>query len=210
MSLKSLTLSIAFGLLLLVSVGQSAIIVSVNVNPGSSTGAFAPGSVVTADVFLELSEATDSLGVYTFGVEYDQSELSYVGRQDFTFGALNERIANSPAEPLGRVSNINAYTLGAGQSGVFGPIRVASLTFNAINPNGGVGDLDLRPGFYDPGADGFFSSTFQDVTGSVTFNGASVTAVPEPASIAVLAIAGAAGTYYRRRRQNKVANQPQA
>ncbi len=206
MKMRKLVLFIVF--CCVSAIAQAGIIVTINVNPGSSTGAFTPGETVIADVFMEMTEATDSLGVFSFGVQYDQSELSFVSRQDFAFGVLGERIPNLANEPIGIVTNVNAFNFSANQLGPVGPIRVSSLEFLASNPSGDINDTDLLPGVFDLGADAFFDANFSDIASTVSFNGASVTAaaVPEPSSMVALASFAAVGGYLRRRRRNKVAS----
>lgn len=196
----------------LANIASAGIIVSVNVTPNSSTGMFAPGDTVVADVFLQLTAPADRLGIYSFGVQYDTSELTYVSRQDFPFGVLSERFPNSPTEPLGTITNINAYNLSSppqDQTGIFGPVRVASLVFTATNPTGDATDIDLLPGAFDIGNDLFGDGLGNLLTSSVTFNGASVTAVPEPSSMVALASVAGVGAYLRRRQKNKVAKPQQ-
>ncbi len=79
-----------------------------------------------------------------------------------------------------------------------------------MNPNGDASDIDIAPDAGDLGSNAFFASNgSQYPSSSVVFSGASVTAVPEPGSMAAIAIVGGVGALYRRRR-NKVAKQQMA
>ncbi len=189
---------------------DAAIIVNVNVASNSSTVAVNPGDTVTADIFMQLTETTD-LAAYNFRVLYDASELSFVSRNEFAFGNLNFQDPNNPPGAGGIVVNIDNATFDLfGTAAPFGPVRIASLVFTAMNPNGDASDIDIAPDAGDLGSNAFFASNgSQYPSSSVVFSGASVTAVPEPGSMAAIAIVGGVGALYRRRR-NKVAKQQMA
>ena len=186
------------------SFGQAGYIVSVDVDDIvagiQSNQSFFPGATVTAGVFLELT-APSTLSSYNFTVRYDTTELSFVSRSESNFGILAELdTSNAVNTVTGNIFRIDGGTLGS-QTSPFGPTRIATLVFIATNPSGGAGDIDITPGLFEAGQNAFFDGTGTNLSNSVVFNGASISAVPEPSSLWMTGafVAVILGVWYVRR-----------
>jgi hypothetical protein len=180
-----------------------AIIVSVDLDdatPGiQNNRIFGAGQSVTAGVFMELTSPSN-LAIYNFSVRYDTSELTFVSRAESAFGVLTETDTTNPVNTTtGTIFRIDGSTFGPAQTAPFGPTRVATLVFTTTNPTGGINDIDIIAGLFQSADDLFFDNAFNNVNTTVTFNGASISAVPEPGSVMLLA-AGGAGLFWFRRR----------
>lgn len=96
------------------------------------------------------------------------------------------------------------YTILPGQDAVWSSQSTFDFFNKAeISSDGKV--LTLSDGLFSVGATALFSATFSGnvpVNAAVTFEGSK--AVPEPNTIAGLALVGAAGAYFRRRKQQNV------
>jgi hypothetical protein len=162
---------------------------------------FSSGQTFTAGIFMEMTAPT-TLGVYNFSVRYDTTELSYVSRTEFGFGLLGESdTSNGVNTTTGTIFRIDGAALGpAGQVTPLGPVRVASLVFTTLSPTGGIADIDIIGGLFQTDDDLFFDNDFSNITTQVVFQGASITAVPEPSSFALMAISVGAWAYGIRRR----------
>lgn len=196
--------TLAFALLTAAPSAHGAIIITTDLGAGPGVSrTFVPGEVVSANIFMELTTPSD-LSSYNFSVRFDQSELTYQTRDENDFGALNLELATADSTSGNLVLNIDRATLSAaGQGAPFGPVNVATLNF-LFNPTAGSDlPVDIEAGLFSTGNDFFFSANGSDVGGQVDFSGSavSVSAVPEPGSMAALAAVGAGGWYTRRRRK---------
>jgi hypothetical protein len=178
------------------SVGRSAIVLSVDmdlVTPGIQSNIEAsPGATVTAGLMIELTAPT-SLAVYNFSVEFDRNELTFQSRSetpDALTGLSELDATNGNNISTGQLFRFDGGTFAAtgGPTGPFGPVRVGQVAFLVSTPTGSATDIDVRPGRFEPLFDTFFDNLGSEVTAQVTFVGGSVTAIPEPTSLGLVAI----------------------
>jgi hypothetical protein len=178
------------------SVGRSAIVLSVDMDlltPGiQSNIQTSPGATVTAGLMIELTAPT-SLAVYNFSVEFDRNELTFQSRSetpDALTGLSELDSTNGNNISTGQLFRFDGGTFAAtgGPTGPFGPVRVGQVAFLVSTPTGSATDIDVRPGRFEPLFDTFFDNLGSEVTAQVTFVGGSVTAIPEPTSLGLVAI----------------------
>ena len=169
-----------------------------------TTNVYVPGDIITANVLMELSETT-SLSSYNFSVRYDPSELMFVSRSETPLQGLSELDSTNGVDMVnGIITRIDGATLGNGPTAPFGPVSVATLTFSVLAPIGGIADIDIETGRFDPEFDFAFDNAGNEVTGDFTFAGASIqgaVAVPEPTSLIILSAAGLGAYGWRRKRK---------
>ncbi|QEF98976.1 hypothetical protein Mal15_30340 [Stieleria maiorica] len=79
-------------------------------------------------------------------------------------------------------------------------VLVGSISFTAVNPIGNTSDIDITLGEFVSAFDQSFDNSGNRIT--PTFQGASITVVPEPSAIVVLCAAGGAMMFLRRRRRS--------
>ncbi|QDV65544.1 PEP-CTERM sorting domain-containing protein [Crateriforma conspicua] len=214
---KLFALTTFFALSVLSQHAHAIVTVSVDVDPTTPgiqrEAFFAPGEEVFADFVLELS-AGQAIAGYGFGIVIDADELE-----------VRQAAAQAPGAPSAPIdgSNIivNAGTNpqvgdnttqidGFDYLNLFGsftsdsPVVVGSATFGFLG-SGVDGNFDITADFINPTLDGFLDGNgFVIDSSQVIFNGASVTAVPEPTSLAALGLISS-GVAYRMRRRRKTA-----
>jgi len=175
-----------------------------------------PGDTVTATIVFEIT-AGSSISGYEMSTRFSTAGLQFVSRVDTgpanlgATGDINNNNPNAMASfpPLGNFGTNNQIQ-GREPSG-FNPGPVAGSTFavSAIRFTvlPGANGVVLLPGIFDSTFDQFFDNGLVRIPDtSVTFNGGSITAVPEP-SAAALASVGllAVGVRIYRNRRSLVA-----
>jgi len=198
---------LAAGLMLVVAIwakpASAGIVVSVDWDvtlPGiQSTIAANPGNTVTANIVFEIT-GTSSISNYEMSTRFSSSRLLFVSRTDS--GPLNLPI-NSPVNATFNTQNTMMSTPGLGvygvNEGIAGstllggptsadpPFLVSSITFTVLP---GADGLVLVPGIFPNGLDIFFSNANAVIPlNEFTFNGGSITAVPEPSAVALVSFA---------------------
>lgn len=177
---------------------QAAIVFSIDMDPltaGIQNNVSArAGDLITAHIVIDLTEST-SLANYSVTLGFDTSELSYVTGSETPPAPL---ISFLPLDNLtpGEINGIEAGVLVG--DGPVGPMSfiVASITFLAVAPAGDQGDIDLT--LFE---DGIFDGSFDNSGAALapTFNGASVSVVPEPSGLCLTACLLVAAASIRRR-----------
>ncbi len=177
---------------------QAEIVYSIDMDPltaGIQNNVSArAGDLITADIVIDLTGST-SLANYSVTLAFDNSELSYVTGSETPPAPL---ISFLPLDSLtpGEINGIEAGVLVG--NGPMGPASfiIASMTFLAVAPAADDGDIDLT--LFE---DGIFDGSF-DNGGLLlvpTFNGASVSVVPEPTGLCFTACLLLAAASIRRR-----------
>jgi len=216
---------LAAGLLLIVAClakpADGGIIVSVDwdatlANGIQSTIMANPGDTVTATIVFEIT-AGSSISGYEMSTRFSTAGLQFVSRVDTgpanlgVTGNFNNNNPNAMASfpPLGNYGTNNEIQ-GREPSGFNpGPVAGAAFAVSAIRFTvlPGANGVVLLPGIFDSTFDQFFDNGLARIPDtSVTFNGGSITAVPEP-SAAALASVGllAVGVRIYRNRRSLVA-----
>jgi hypothetical protein len=181
--------------------GQAALIYTLDVDsttPGiQSTRSVVSGSSFTVDLLMNVTNPTVLAG-YNLTTQFSTSNLSLTNRVDTTPAVATWQRSDS-ATPLvnGQIRRINATSLFAAFpeniTSFSGPI--ASFTFTAT----GAGTSAITPGIFESGIDDFLDSGFASITPTFNPGSITVTAVPEPGSIALLTVSAVAAVFARRR-----------
>lgn len=163
------------------------------------------GSSFQVDVWMDLT-GSSTLGGYNVSLEHsplpDPILLSVSGRTDFTIPGWTIDANNGPFNA--RIENRIDGTALIPTPPQLSPISLAvsRITFNA----NAIGSTTLRPGVFDP-FNAFLDGSFVPIDpAQVTFNSANltITAVPEPSSMAFLGMAALIGGYRLRKRKKIV------
>ncbi len=189
------------GFLGLAGASQAALVYSIDLDsttPGiQSSRSVVSGSSFTIDLLMDVTSPTVLAG-YNLTTAFSQTNLSLTNRVDTT-PAVATWQRGDVSTPLvsGQIRRINATNL-------FAPVPVdittysapvASFTFTAT----GLGSSTIRPGIFEPGIDDFLDSNFVTIPASFNLGSITVTAVPEPGSIALLTASAVAAIFTRRR-----------
>lgn len=210
--MKSLN-RIAFTLCCILTCSQSsdaAIISNVNTSPGVGFQSFSSADSGTIDFNIDMF-FNSSLGDTTFDVTRTASESVEL--------ALNGILNNFSNTPLQRFqlflsegaffSDLGRVQAFDGTVGSVSGIGTSALTIDFSQPLSGQGGSLEFGSFQDPQVD-FLNDFFVDTSAVAdgTFGvQASVTAVPEPSSLAALAVVMGAAQYRRSRRKRAAMNQ---
>ncbi|WP_413433176.1 PEP-CTERM sorting domain-containing protein [Crateriforma spongiae] len=190
------------------SCAEVSISVALTRTDGLGVGdAFDPNSTIFADFSMELL-ASDSVGSFQTSIVYDATELRLVNAEQVAVTGLPIELAPGVDDSVpGEIRGFDAATFVGGVQGptsfVFGRAEFVTLE----QPIGTVDDglADITPFF--TGFDGVnaVGGAAIDPVG-IIFNPASVsiTAVPEPTSLAALGLISS-GVAYRMRRRRKMA-----
>lgn len=160
------------------------------------------GDTVVADIFLDLTSADNSLIAYNFDVQFDETLLSFTSRSEtpgnLGGGFTNGVLAVNKTVSGGFVRQLEGITTDVGIVGSFAnPIQIASLSFTAFAP----GSSTLLSDDSDPTFNEWFNANLDEISDGVQFTPATITAVPEPSSFALLAmVAGVCACGSRRKR----------
>jgi hypothetical protein len=171
---------------------------------GVNGGAIAPTDTVTVNAgdTLDMSVIMrngSTLTASVFSVDFDLNgaELSVLSAFQWFGLAINMTGSDTygPSIPLGTIgggtvrsfqgltNNVSLpRVLGAG-----GSYQMGTITWVATNPSTN-GPNDILSGAFNVGFDGFGDGSFNDVTGAVQFNGATVNLVPEPGTASLLGL----------------------
>lgn len=155
------------------------------------------GQTVIATIVFEIT-AGSSISGYEMSTRFSTAGLQFVSRVDtgpanlIATGVATNNNPNAMASfpPLGNYGTNNQIQ-GQEPSGfnpgpVAGPaFAVSAITFTVLP---GANGVVILPGLFDTTFDRFQDNNLDRIPdGSIVFNGGSVTAVPEPSSIALLA-----------------------
>jgi hypothetical protein len=177
---------------------QAAIVYSIDMDPLTAgiqnDVSVNAGDLVTAEIVLELTGST-SLANYSVTLGFDTSELIYVNGSESPPAPLISFLPLDAITP-GEINGIEAGVLVG--NGPVGPMSfvIATVTFQAVSPSGNQGDIDLT--LFE---DGIFDGSFGNDNSALapTFNGGSVSVVPEPTGLCLSACMLLAAASIRRR-----------
>jgi len=153
----------------------------------------------TFDAFLTLSLTGDTrVSGYTISISFNPDEIDILAvddslRPDGWFSLADPTRNDSQS----RIELINAGSFGFIDSGFSSPI--AKLTLESRNPFLGNTELNIMPGFFNVNIDGVIDENGAPITTGVQFQGATVTAVPEPSTFFLSSVV--AGLFYFRRKR---------
>lgn len=187
---------------------QASIIVSVDMDlatAGIQNSATAQvGGTYTAGLFMQMTSTgtATNLGSYNYSVSFVPSSLRMTARTETAFGSLNPIDNSNPINnTTGRAFRFDGVDFGNGQLTALGPVQVGTVTFDVI----GAGVTQITGGLFETAFDLFVAANGVTVVNSdVTFAGGTLTAVPEPTSVALVGV-GLAGVLMGRRRWKKKA-----
>lgn len=167
------------------------------------------GEAFDVGVILSITDAS-TVGGYIFSIRMDDLELSFNGSSvspppGLASGGTPAAASGGAARQaeLGDVPYLQLApfsALGFGTSVPVGEYQIATLQLTADTVTTD-GFLDILPGLFRPGSDLFLDGSEADISGSVVFNGGSITAVPEPGTWAILGLASAGVAWRRARRK---------
>jgi hypothetical protein len=182
-----------------------------------------PGDTVTATIVFTIT-GTSSISTYEVSTRFSSDELLFVSRTDT--GPSNLQNTPPSSGNTGPIYNIQNVGSGDPNFGAFGvnefiagtvpnpgdpgptssspPFAVSAITFT-VRP--GASGLVILPGFFNTSLDSFYDNSNTLVPESeVTFNGGSITAVPEPTAVAMVSVTLIAFGLHRsrKRRSNRV------
>jgi hypothetical protein len=173
-----------------------------NVAPGIQSTNAIPVSIgddITTYIFMDMTSPS-TLGSYNYSIMYG-SGLSLTSRSEHSFGSLVESDSSNPIDnSIGMAFKFDGADFGLGQTTPLAGF-VATLTFTVLDST----NTGITAGLFDPessgGFDSFYSAGGDDVSNTVVFNpgSVSVTAVPEPSSVAAIGVLGLYGLIKRRR-----------
>jgi len=214
--------------LLSCSIVRAELVVDVSFGPVTdpiqSSGIFNVGDTVTANIFLQVDglgfPVSTSLSAYNFSLRFDPTMLGFVNLSQIktTFAGLvsNSAIINNViVDPFNSARSILTHFEGASSTagtGAFpsnGRGLVGSAQFTVLAPLAGGSTL-ITAGLFDNNNDLFFNvgdqliadgTVVPKINNGVSFNGATVSAVPEPTSMALVAVIGLVGIAHRRFRK---------
>jgi len=195
-------------------------------DPIQNFGIYNVGDTVTANIFLQVDglglPVSTSLSAYNFSLQFDPTMLGFVNLSQIktTFAGLasNSAIINNViVDPFNSARSILTNFEGASSTPGTGAIPsngrgfVGSAQFTVLAPL--VGSTFITAGLFDNNNDLFFNvgdlliadgTVVPIINNGVSFNGATVTAVPEPTSMALVAVFGLAGIAHRRFRKTAI------
>jgi hypothetical protein len=165
-------------------------------SPAASVQA-APGDQLTAQVLV----TADAAGISSYGVSltFDDdlmNELNLVSVTELLPVGLALNVTpgvsgttESTGAVRGRIDTFEAATLASGP--VSGTFAIGTVVFS-VNASVATDGIDVIPGLFNTGIDGLFDNLGNDVGKNASFSGASVDAVPEPGTLALVSLGIAA------------------
>ncbi|MCU0708055.1 MAG: PEP-CTERM sorting domain-containing protein [Pirellula sp.] len=176
----------SFGMIAFANPLQAGLVFSIDLDPNTAgvqnSISVQPGDSVTAALVLELTEAT-SLDSYRISLRFDTAGLAF---NEATASPLSGFRNNSSVQHSGGVVSAfgaESLQIGAGPSapltGVIGTVKFTAL--------GASGMFVVEP-WEDPVFDGSFDNNFLPLAPTLQSGAVNISAVPEPSSMALLAL----------------------
>jgi hypothetical protein len=211
MSIRFLRVLFCIPLLAAASHSRAEIIVDVDVNPAvagvQNSIDLLVGQTAPVDVYISFTAPTDALFAYNFNTRFTPATLGYVAgsRTEFPLAAGWFQSSSAKTELGNTIAQIDGTTFGAQLSGIVPRTRVATFSFVTLATGAGT----ITPGNFD----GLFNvwlregaapNTNLDVSASIVFNPSTIniSAVPEPSTLAMLALASGSVGIVRRWRKH--------